>query len=65
MFNQTKYNLLIQSIKQHFNFNEKESNRFIYNNIHDLLMNKLITKYNKSDLEIQIAISKYNLKQHF
>ena len=65
MFNQTKYNLLIQSIKQHFNFNEKESNRFIYNNIHDLLKYRLITKYNKSDLEIQIAISKYNLKQHF
>ncbi len=53
MFKQTKYNLLIQSIKQHFNYNDKEANSLIYHTSHNLLMDALIKKYNVSQTEAQ------------
>ena len=64
MFNQTKYNLLIQSIKQQFNYNDKEAYRLIYHTSHNLLMDALIKKYNVSQTEAQIAISCYNLEHN-
>ena len=64
MFNQTKYNLLIQSIKQQFNYNDKEAHRLIYHTSHDLLMDALIKKYNVSQIEAQILISTYNLQHN-
>ena len=64
MFNQTKYNLLIESIKQQFNYNDKEARRLIYNISHDLLMDALIKKYNVSQMEAQLLISIYNLEHN-
>ena len=64
MFNQTKYNLLIESIKQQFNYNDKETRRLIYNISHDLLMDALIKKYNVSQMEAQVLISIYNLEHN-
>lgn len=64
MFNQTKYNLLIQSIKQQFNYNDKEAIRLVYHTSHNLLMDALIKKYNVSQMEAQFLISIYNLENN-
>jgi len=42
MFNKTKYDILITSIKEQFNYNDKEANRLIYHTSHNLLMDALI-----------------------
>ncbi len=64
MFNQTKYNLLIQSIKHHFNYNDKEALRLVYHTSHNLLMDALVKKYNVSHMEAQFLISVYNLEHN-
>jgi hypothetical protein len=64
MFNQTKYNLLIQSIKQHFNYNDKEAYRLIYHISHNLLMDALVKKFNVSQMQAQVLISIYNLEHN-
>ena len=54
MFNKTKYDILITTIKEQFNYNDKEANRLIYHTSHNLLMDALIKKYNVSQTEAQI-----------
>ena len=64
MFNKTKYDILITTIKEQFNYNDKEANRLIYHTSHNLLMDALIKKYNVSQTEAQILISTYNLQHN-
>ena len=63
MFNKTKYDILITTIKEQFNYNDKEANRLIYHTTHFLLMDALIKKYNIPQMKAQILISIYN-SQH-
>jgi hypothetical protein len=57
MFNKTKYDILITTIKEQFNYNDKEANRLIYHTIQNLLMDALKNKYNVSQIEAQILIN--------
>ena len=57
------YDILITSIKEQFNYNDKEANRLIYHTTHFLLMDALIKKYNIPQMKAQILISIYN-SQH-
>ena len=42
MFNKTKYDILITTIKELFNYNDKEASCLIYHAIHNLLMDAFI-----------------------
>ncbi len=64
MFNKTIYILFIQTIQTQLNFNEKETQRLIYQIIHKLLMDSLKYKFSLSETQAQFAISKYNLKNN-
>ena len=64
MFNEYKYNILITSVKDTFNYNDKEANRLIYHITHDLLKDAIIEKYKVSDMDAQIIISTYNLNNN-
>ncbi len=59
IFNKTKYDILITTIKEQFNYNDKEASRLIYHTIHNLLMDALIKKYNIPQMKAQI-FSTYN-----
>ncbi len=42
MFNKTKYDVLITTIKEKIIYNDKEANRLFCHTIHNLLMDALI-----------------------
>ena len=63
MFNKTKYDILITTIKEQFNYNDKEAYRLIYHISHNLLMDALVKKFNVSQMQAQVLISIYN-SQH-